>query len=292
MQAFTGSATGGKTVVGIRRLLPVRTLAMASIAIALVVALIALLQSVNERRARAVAAAAPAPKIASPVATAEPTAVHVRDRLSSAPKAVQKPSITVERPQVPRAHAPSLELPVDDLKNQYGTSDILELFVKAVRMGKYGDAQTVYTTMTAQQQQSQQAVLCRLRLLDAQGDAQGLKNIFQTSSVDDGEFYLAEAKFLYGTVNLEKCLYFLDASSKTRSELMNPAAVKQDVLYYRALCYSREFDDHPGQATMKNALDAWFEVKLQLRATPESNYYQKAVSEMQRIADKSKLMRG
>lgn len=43
---------------------------------------------------------------------------------------------------------------------------------------------------------------------------------------------------------------------------------------------------------MKNALDAWFEVKLQLRATPESNYYQKAVSEMQRIADKSKFIRG
>jgi hypothetical protein len=291
MQAFTGSKIVGKTVVGIRRLLPVRTLAMATVAIALIAALAAMLHSVNQRRARPVTAAAPAPKSASPIVVTEPTAVHVRDRLSSAPKAVQKLSITVERPPAPQARAASSESPVDDLKNQYGTSDPLELFVKTVRMGRYGDAQTVYTTLTAQQQ-SRQAVLCRLRMLDARGDAQGIKNVFQISSVDDGEFYLAEAKFLFGMGNLEKCLYFLDASSKTRSELMSPVAVKQDVLYYRALCYSREFDDHPGQATMKNALDAWFEVKLQLRATPESNYYQKAVSEMQRIADKSKFIRG
>ena len=264
---------------------------MATVAIALIAALAAMLHSVNQRRARPVTAAAPAPKSASPIVVTEPTAVHVRDRLSSAPKAVQKLSITVERPPAPQARAASSESPVDDLKNQYGTSDPLELFVKTVRMGRYGDAQTVYTTLTAQQQ-SRQAVLCRLRMLDARGDAQGIKNVFQISSVDDGEFYLAEAKFLFGMGNLEKCLYFLDASSKTRSELMSPVAVKQDVLYYRALCYSMEFDDHPGQATMKNALDAWFEVKLQLRATPESNYYQKAVSEMQRIADKSKFIRG
>ena len=43
---------------------------------------------------------------------------------------------------------------------------------------------------------------------------------------------------------------------------------------------------------MKNAFDAWFEVKLLFRSTPENNHYQKAVSEMQRIADKAKDVRG
>jgi serine/threonine protein kinase len=293
MQSFTGSEIGGKTVIGIRRLLPVRTLAMAVIAIALVVTLAATLHSVNRRHVRAVAASAPGSMRAAPVAAAEPTFVHVRDRLSSAPKKASKLSITVERPVAPPpSRQTSAESLLNVLSSQYGTTDPLDLFVKTVRMGKYGDAQTVYETLTAQQRQSRQAMLCRLRMLDARGDAQGLKNMLQTSSVDDGEFYLAEAKFLYGAGNLERCLYFLDVSSKTRSELMSPVVVKQDILFYRALCYSKEFDEHPGQATMKNALDAWFEVKLQLRSAPESNYYRKAVSEMQRIADKSKFIRG
>jgi hypothetical protein len=44
--------------------------------------------------------------------------------------------------------------------------------------------------------------------------------------------------------------------------------------------------------TMQNALDSWFEVKLLFRATPEHNYFQKAVNEMQRISDKGKELKG
>ncbi len=295
MQSFTGSERGGKTIIGVRRRLPRRALAAGIAAALLVVALASIVQVAGHKKnLRQAGGSATAPEVQKPVprSAPEPTMRHVRDKLSSTPKSAQRPSITVGKS--PYNHSPqqiTLSL-IDDLKSRYGTSDLLDLFVKTVKQGKYEEAATVYGAMAAPVQQSKSAVLYRITMLDALGDVKGLDNLLHSVSIDDGQFYLAQAKSQFRAGDLEKCLYFLDASSKSRCEAVSPMAVKQDVLYFRACCYSREFDNHPGEGTMKNALDAWFEVKLQLRATPEHNYYRKAVSEMQRIADKAKDVKG
>jgi serine/threonine protein kinase len=294
MQAFTGSESGGKTVVGLRRRIPVRAIALWCTMALVVAAFVTVIQFVNQRRLEAQRRPPPAPAVAQPTMAPhpEPSSGRVRDKLSLAPKAAQKPSITVAQPAGIRARRSTPVSPIDELRNQYGTSDLLELFVKEIKLSKYQEASLVYGSMTAEQQQSKIGVLYRIRMLEALGDTKSLDHLLQTASIDDGEFYFAQAKYFFRTGNLEKCLYFLDASSKSRCDVINPVAIQQNILYYRALCYSREFDDHPGRATMKNALDAWFEVKLLLKATPEHNYFQKAVSEMQRIADKAKYVRG
>jgi hypothetical protein len=299
MQAFTGSEISGKTVVGLRRRFPVPSLAAGLVTAACIASAVCVVQFVNHRRAATASqarspAAAAQQAVSRPVAaiSKEPSAVSVRDKLSSAPKSAGRLPITVGRPaekKAPQLVAVSL---IDELKNQYGTADLLELFVKEIKLGRYQEALTVFNALPIQQQQSKTAVLYQIRMLEGLGDNSGLDKLLQSQSIDDGEFYLAEAKSFFRTKNLEKCLYFLDASSKSHCEVINPVAIRQDVLYYRALCYSCEFDGHPGQATMKNALDAWFEVKLQFRSTPEHNYYQKAVSEMQRIGDKAKDVKG
>ncbi len=299
MQVFAGSETSGKTVVGLRRRFPARSLAAALVAAACIAAAVGVVQFVNNRKTAPAgrgpsSAASVQQAVSRPVAAVpkEPSARLVRDKLSSAPKPAGRLPITVEKPvgkKAPQAAEVSL---IDELKNQYGTADLLDIFVKEIKFGRYQEALTVFNALPAQQQQSKTSVLYHIRLLDGLGDNDGLERLLQSQSIDDGEFYLAEAKYFFRSKNLEKCLYFLDASSKSRCEVMNPVAIRQDVLYYRALCYSQEFDGHPGQATMKNALDAWFEVKLFFRSSPEHNYYQKAVSEMQRIGDKAKDVKG
>ena len=297
LQSFTGSESGEKTVVGYRRLLPLRAIAGALVACRHCCGRFWPQASLPTSSGRCGGYAAPAPVRHAPRAAlaphGEPSEASVREKLLSAPKAARKPVIAFAMPAEKAAPQPPAAVsPVDELKAQYGTSDLLELLVKLIKLGKYQQASVVYGAMTAEQQQSKSAVLCRILMLEALGDTKSLDNVLQSSTLDDGEFYLAQAKYHFRTGNLEKCLYFLDASLKSRCEIVNPVTVRQDVLYYRALSYSREFDDHPGQATMKNAFDAWFEVKLLFHSTPENNYYQKAVSEMQRIADKAKDVRG
>jgi Protein kinase domain len=296
LQSFTGSESGEKTVVGYRRLLPLRAIAGALVVCAIVAALLAAgFLAYQQRSVRRYAASVPIRHVprAALAPHGEPSEASVREKLLSAPKVARKPVIAFAMPvETTVPQPPAAVAPVDEIKAQYGTSDLLELLVKLIKLGKYQQASVVYGAMTAEQQQSKSAVLCRILMLEALGDTKSLDNVLLSSTLDDGEFYLAQAKYHFRTGNLEKCLYFLDASLKSRCEIVNPVTVRQDVLYYRALSYSREFDDHPGQATMKNAFDAWFEVKLLFRATPAHNYYQKAVSEMQRIADKEKDMRG
>jgi hypothetical protein len=111
-------------------------------------------------------------------------------------------------------------------------------------------------------------------------------------SIDDGEFYLDRARQYYREGNSAKCLAFLDLSGRTHCDLLSPSTQRQEMIYYKAQCYSREFDAHPSKTTMQAALDAWFEVKLLFRTTPEHNYFQKAVHEMQRIGDKGKEIKG
>jgi hypothetical protein len=134
--------------------------------------------------------------------------------------------------------------------------------------------------------------LYRMRMFEGLGDKTNLEQILLTQAVDDGEFYLAKAKYYYNTGNSEKCLAYLDACSKSRCEILDPVTLRQDILYYKALCYSKEFDSHPSRATMKNALDSWFEVKLLFRSMPVHNYFKKAESEMQRIGDRAKEIKG
>jgi len=150
----------------------------------------------------------------------------------------------------------------------------------------------VFGYIPADAQQSKTALIYKMRMFEGLGDKTNLEQMMLTQAVDDAEFYLEKAKYYYGAGNSEKCLDFLDACSKSRGEFLDAAALRQDVLYYKALCYSKEFDSHPSRATMKNALDSWFEVKLLLRDSAAHPYFKKAESEMQRIGDKAKDIKG
>jgi len=106
------------------------------------------------------------------------------------------------------------------------------------------------------------------------------------------EFYLEKARFYYHGHNLTQCLSNLELSAKTPSAFFDQVALRQEILYCRALCYSAEFDEKPAQPVLKKAMDAWFEVKVQFRLSPENVYYQKAVSEMQRLGEESSKVKG
>jgi hypothetical protein len=79
----------------------------------------------------------------------------------------------------------------------------------------------------------------------------------------------------------------LELGSKTPCAFSDPAAVRQEILFYRALCYSDEYDANSSQARLKKAMDAWFDVKFQFRLSPDHPHYQKAVAEMQRLGEQT-----
>jgi hypothetical protein len=181
---------------------------------------------------------------------------------------------------------------LDDLKRQYATSDLLTIFIKEIEGRHYQNAQRIVRLLSPQELSTKAGLLYRLRLFDVLGEKAAKEQLLLSQTVDDGEYYFAKAKWHFQNDKIDKCIESLDRSLKNRCEYFDPATLRQEVLYYRAMCQSRQFDLNPSQTTSQNALDSWFEVKLLLRSTPQHAYFKKAVSEMQRIGERAKEIRG
>jgi hypothetical protein len=293
MQAFMGTDSAAKTVVGIRRRIPGRAIAACLAAAIFAAGTVFMFRFIAERRD-----AAPPPVVVkteqphvpapAPLEIKKPAPGRTREMAVLSAKSASKPAIS-EKAAAPQKTDVTF---IDELKNQFGTPDILDLFVKEIKLGRYEEASKVFRYIPPEVQQSKTALLYRMRMFEGLGDKTNLEQILLTQAVDDGEFYLAKARYYYGAGNSEKCLAYLDACSKSRCEILDPVTLRQDILYYKALCYSKEFDSHPSRATMKNALDSWFEVKLLFRSMPEHKYYKSAETEMQRIGDSAKEIKG
>jgi hypothetical protein len=293
MQAFMGTEGGAKTVVGIRRRIPVIAIAVCLVAAILIGGTVISYRITAKRRAAApppaVVKTEPMPVSAPAPVEAKKTAPgRTRERAVVPVKSASQP-VVIAKAAVPQNTGAAF---IDELKNQFGTQDILDVFVKEIKLGRYEEASKVFEYVPPGEQQSKTATLYRMRMFEGLGDKTNLEQVLLTQAVDDGEFYLAKARYYYGAGNSEQCLAYLDACAKSRCEILDPLTLRQDLLYYKALCYSKEFDGHPSRATMKNALDSWFEVKLLFRSTPGHAYFKKAENEMQRIGDGAKAIKG
>jgi hypothetical protein len=295
MTNFMSQATGSKTVVNLRRRLPVLQIGIACAVAALCTIAFLLVRFIPKHPAATTppaAATMPKPPAAAAVQPqAAPSVKNVSEALLG--KSRQGSAPLSGAPRAPKVNkGPAPDLFVAELKQMYGTDDLADIFVREVKTGHYPEALKVFGMLSLGQKESKPVVLFRLRTLEATGGQNAVAQVVAMQSIDDGEFYLARARQYYREGNTAKCLAFLDLSGKTRCEFLSPATLRQEALYYRALCYSREFDSHPSKMTMQTALDSWFEVKLQFRATPEHNHFRKAMLEMQRIGDKGKDIKG
>ena len=70
---------------------------------------------------------------------------------------------------------------------------------------------------------------------------------------------------------------------KSTAEYGDPTAVDESRTYCKALIASAMFDGNPTQQTKKEAMDSWYEIKLQYRTSPDNPLFVKADSEIRRI---------
>jgi serine/threonine-protein kinase len=293
MTGFMTTVSGAKTVISQKMRLPKKHIAVVCIVAALVVMAGFMVRYVK-KHPRLTATPPPAAAVVPPPQDM-PSVKNVSDAMLGKKKRTTVPVSAAERDARSAAGLKKSRQPdlvIAELKQQYGTDDLADIFTREVKIGHHQQAQKVYDLLTPQQKESKAVVLYELRLFDAIGERGRFAQLLAVSAIEDGEFYLARARQFFRENNTAKCLSYLDLSAKTRCTFLSPATLRQDMLYYRALCYSREFESHPSKMTMQNALDSWFEVKLLFRAMPEHNYFQKAINEMQRIGDKGKELKG
>lgn len=184
------------------------------------------------------------------------------------------------------ASAPDEQI-IEEMKTQYATGDLVAIFANEVKAGHYQQASRVFAHLSDDQARTKTASIYHIRLLKGQNKQEELKKVLLGAPLEDGEFYFEKARFYYRSNNPSLCLTNLDLGVKTPAAFFDQVILSQEILFYRALCFSAMFDEKPSQAALKKAMDTWFEVKTQFRLSPENEHFQKALSEMQRLGAES-----
>jgi len=288
VEQYMGKTEVRHTVVGRRRVIPVRLILGVCAAVAAAAAGVTLYgraQRLSADRTRAEqarpadeVARTPSPPPVEPVTAAKPP---VPERVTAAPRAEPAPSAAKEhRRQSAPAPAPA---PFEALTARYGTTDLQTIFCKEVEAASYASALDVYEALTAEQAQTTKVMLYRLRALDRTGRSAQLTGLLAAHFIADGEYHIIKAKYALSTGDVAGCRASIARGLTTPTAALDPSLLRTEALYLRALCDSRDFDAAPSQETVKKALDSWFEVKAAMRASADHAYYKKAVDEMQRI---------
>lgn len=170
---------------------------------------------------------------------------------------------------------------------KHGTSDVLALVQAEYGEKNYRNALRLYRHMPQKQAREVKAQLTRLHVLQDYGNRKKLVNFLLSQDIDDGEFYIEKALHFCRTGSIEKARRYYDKSMKTPGRYADPAELKRSRLYCKARIATAVFNDEPSATNKKNAMDSWYEIKLQLRTSPDHPLFTRADTEIRRISNAS-----
>ena len=183
----------------------------------------------------------------------------------------------------PKPAEPQAKSPIELLQEKYGTENLLDIFCKEVERRSWTGALKVYDALPPSEAGSPRAVVYKTRVLRALKKTAELKNLIAKSGIEDGELYLVQAELALQSNDLESVVRFLKSSERTPGAFMENSALRLERLHIEALSAMHRFDLEQSETSRRFALDRWFEVKSELRTSPDHAWYREAETQMQHL---------
>jgi serine/threonine protein kinase len=293
---FMQSDSVTRVVYAFRRRLPAVSIA-AAIAIALVIGIGIGFMSTRANRSpeTKMAAASSSTAMAQPLPDTSRTVPESGIITQTATVKIAKPRprpAESGRGIVSKTPAKPLASYLDSLRSSTGLNDPIEIMAREAIAGNHSGVLHIYGELPPALARDITARLLRLRALFALGRMAEVSRTFSEQPINDGEFYQLKARYLLHNGEIGEALRLLEKSITMSAVQVDAAVLRRDYLYYRAICLSRLFERSPTEECRKNALDGWFEVKNSLRKNPDHSYFQRAVSEMQKIGNSAQPAKG
>jgi serine/threonine protein kinase len=296
IKQLVNSAQSERIVVATRRQFPWRTVgigaAIALIAGSITTSIVKLRQRQHRMALQKERIARISQPVPPPVAVAPKEEAKVAPEQAAAPKPAAKKKRAAAKKKAHAPKPPKEKSFIDKMVERHGTSDLLEIMVSEVNHGNYLNASLVFKSLSAEQAAEPKAVIYQMRTLSALGKTSDLRRYLSSQSVDDAEYYLEKAKLAYSRKNISQAQQLLDRAIRSPRQFIDSNKLRNDIYYYKALCATAAFDAAPSEATYKSALDAWWQVRNELRTSPTHKYNKKAASETQRIGEKYHNIKG
>ncbi|MFC1476512.1 serine/threonine-protein kinase [Fibrobacterota bacterium] len=167
---------------------------------------------------------------------------------------------------------------------KYNTSDYLVVMREEDFIKNYDNVLKVYNSLTPKQAGTKEVNLYRHRaIVGTQGNSRAY---YDNTNINDGEFYLSKAKFLYEKKQYQRALWLLENIKTTPAVLMKKKTLRREMLFYIAKCNTGFFDSNPTLERQKSALQSWFDVKSEFRNNQGHPYFIEANRKIREISKK------
>jgi serine/threonine protein kinase len=244
-------------------------------------------------------------KKADSVALATQVAAKAQDTQKTSKRDTIKPKTTaqshVKKTQTGTNSTPAVALSVtpkpvtqtkvDQLKTRYDTDDLLLIVLKELQAKNYDDAKSIMSNIDETTMNTVRAQVLKARLLEFTDYKQFTIFILSNTS-REAEILIDKARIMLDRSSLESAEQFLESASTSPREIMTLEQASRKILFYSALVKSKRFDNYPDENTWKKALEAWYNVKRELRLDPSHEYFKKADEEISRISEKYRAIKG
>jgi len=162
-----------------------------------------------------------------------------------------------------KATAPTGDL--EKLQLRYGTTDTRILFEREVLAKNFRSAEKLIDELPDEFKNSVKGILYRIRIHKARGNTTALRILFNTTSIDDGQYLYEKANFSFERGELDKALSLIGKSMTTPSVLAEASVVEKKGTVLKARILTGIYYLDGQERSRKKALDAWFSVKFRLR---------------------------
>jgi serine/threonine protein kinase len=175
--------------------------------------------------------------------------------------------------------------PLELLYQKHATRDLVQIMKNEFNAGNYAKALMVYDSMPRNLSSTTQAIVLKVRVLAKQNN-KSLPAFLETVSTKEAEILIAKARNAWQHGNISASEQFLNLAESSEREFISYENMIQECYYLRALCATSRFDQNSDERNWKKAIEAWYNVKKELRSQPSHDYFKSADSEIARIGNK------
>jgi serine/threonine protein kinase len=171
------------------------------------------------------------------------------------------------------------------LYQKHATRDLMQIMKNELNAGSFTNALLVYDSMPPYLSSTIPATILKIRVL-SNLNSKSLPTFLKTVSTREAEILLAKARNAWQLGNITASEQFLSLAESSQREFISYENLIQECYYLRAQCATGRFDQNPDEQNWKKAIEAWYNVKKELRSQPSHAYFKSADNEIARIGAK------
>ncbi len=195
----------------------------------------------------------------------------------------QKLSTPEKKPRVDILSSQRERTPIELLQEELGTTDLPSLIGILFSQKRHKEVLTVFNELSSDAAMSPKTAVLALRSQISLGDNDGVNRFLAHHSINDAEFYLAQAKQALNagkTGQIEKLITLAEGAPKT---LLTYDNLTSETCFLRALNATRIFNDKPDETTYREALDKWRNLRAALASNTNHKYLRIEKEERKRM---------